>query len=203
MAKKKKVYAVKKGRQTGIFDTWEACKTQIHGFAGAVYKSFETRQEAESYLDQDGGKQQPAPADDGGHLIAYVDGSFDSKIRRYSYGCVFLTPDGRTIRKSGSGSDPKALALRNVTGEMLGAMFAVQWAQKNGYAAMELCYDYAGIEQWATHGWEAKNELTKKYAAFMDRCREQTAITFTKIAAHTGNKYNEEADRLAKQALLN
>ena len=105
MAKKKKVYAVKKGRQTGIFDTWEACKSQIHGFAGAVYKSFETRQEAESYLERDY-KQQSAPTDDGDHLIAYVDGSFDSKIRRYSYGCVFLTPDGRTVRKSGSGNDP-------------------------------------------------------------------------------------------------
>lgn len=28
-------------------------------------------------------------------------------------------------------------------------------------------------------------------------------ISFKKIAAHTGNKYNEEADKLAKAALTN
>lgn len=35
---KKKYYAVKKGAQTGIFETWEECRRMVHGFAGAVYK---------------------------------------------------------------------------------------------------------------------------------------------------------------------
>ena len=30
---------------------------------------------------------------------------------------------------------------------------------------------------------------------------EKIRIRFTKIAAHTGNQYNEEADQLAKRAL--
>ena len=45
--------------------------------------------------------------------------------------------------------------------------------------------------------------MTKKYTAFMDQSRRQILITFTKIAAHTGDQYNEEADQLAKQALRN
>ncbi len=44
---KKKVYAVKKGRQTGLFYNWDECRRMVHGFPGAVYKSFETKQEAE------------------------------------------------------------------------------------------------------------------------------------------------------------
>lgn len=199
---RKKFYAVKKGVQTGLFDTWEECKRMVHGFPGAVYKSFETRQEAEEYLN---GISQMQPRlqelEPSRILTAYVDGSFDKKIRRYSFGCVLLTPDGEIIRESGSGNEPESLKLRNVTGEMLGAMFAVRWAVKNGYPAVDICYDYAGIEQWATHGWQAKNDLTKQYAAFMDRCSQKIRIRFTKIAAHTGDQYNEEADQLAKKAL--
>lgn len=197
---KKKFYAVKKGVKTGIFESWEECRQMVHGVAGAVYKSFASREEAEQYIR---GIEEPQP-DAGGQenrLVAYVDGSFDKKIRRYSFGCVLLTPDGEIIRESGSGNDPKSLELRNVTGEMLGAMFAVKWAIRHGYPAVEICYDYAGIEQWATHGWQAKNDLTKQYAAYMDRCREHIFISFTKIAAHTGDTYNEEADQLAKKAL--
>jgi len=38
----KKIYAVQKGKKTGIFNTWEECQKQINGFSGAIYKSFKT-----------------------------------------------------------------------------------------------------------------------------------------------------------------
>ncbi len=44
---KKKWYVVWKGRRTGIFTTWAECEAQVKGFAGARFKSFKTRQEAE------------------------------------------------------------------------------------------------------------------------------------------------------------
>ncbi|MEO1656021.1 MAG: ribonuclease H family protein [Bacteroidota bacterium] len=46
MAKKKKFYVVWKGHQPGIYDSWAECQAQIHGFAGAQYKSFPNQQEA-------------------------------------------------------------------------------------------------------------------------------------------------------------
>jgi len=56
---KKKYYVVWKGFQTGIFESWEACKNSIHGFKGAEYKSFKTLEQAkkafsENYLDYRG-----------------------------------------------------------------------------------------------------------------------------------------------------
>ena len=48
----KKVYAVRVGKSRGIFDTWDECKAMVHGFKGAEYKSFPTREEAENYLNQ-------------------------------------------------------------------------------------------------------------------------------------------------------
>ena len=44
----KKFYVVWEGRRTGIFTDWDTCKAQIDKFAGARYKSYKTRSEAES-----------------------------------------------------------------------------------------------------------------------------------------------------------
>lgn len=217
----KKVYAVKKGRTTGIFKTWDECKASVDGYSGAVYKSFFTEEEANAYLYGTGkdvpaavsnlcGAEEDMPAaaaeKSGGcfanQVTAYVDGSFNKKIGRYAFGCVLLLPDDRIVRESGNGNNPESLALRNVTGEMLGAMFAVKWCSKHGYPAVEICYDYMGIEMWATGGWSAKNSLTQKYAQFMQENSRKLDISFKKIVAHTGDKYNEEADKLAKAALV-
>ncbi|XP_068145497.1 ribonuclease H1 [Drosophila tropicalis] len=43
-------YAVAKGRQVGIFDTWTKCEEQVKGFKGAVYKKFKSRPEAEDFI---------------------------------------------------------------------------------------------------------------------------------------------------------
>jgi ribonuclease HI len=42
----KKWYVVWKGIESGVYDSWLECKNQIDGFEGALYKSFETQQEA-------------------------------------------------------------------------------------------------------------------------------------------------------------
>ena len=48
MAKPKpKYYVVWKGKETGVFDSWEKCKKQIQSFTGAEYKSFKTKEAAE------------------------------------------------------------------------------------------------------------------------------------------------------------
>lgn len=44
---KQKYYVVWKGRESGIYSSWDECKKQIDGFTGAEYKSFETQELAE------------------------------------------------------------------------------------------------------------------------------------------------------------
>lgn len=216
---KKKYYAVKKGKSTGVFQTWEECKASVDGYPGAEYRGFATKAEAETYLTGIGNVENGALLSNAQgdaidenreavvrclpeQVVAYVDGSFDEKIGKYAFGCVILTPEGGIIRRFGNGDNPQSMALRNVTGEMLGAMYAVKWCDKYGYSAIEICYDYMGIEMWATGGWKAKNELTQKYASFMREYGRKLNISFRKIAAHTGDRYNEEADQLAKTGLV-
>lgn len=54
MAKNKKsCYAVRIGRQPGLYGTWERCKAQVDGYSGAEFQGFTDRQEALEWL-QDG-----------------------------------------------------------------------------------------------------------------------------------------------------
>ena len=50
MPTKRKFYAVANGFKTGIFRTWADCKTSVHGYPGAKYKSFKTEALATEYL---------------------------------------------------------------------------------------------------------------------------------------------------------
>lgn len=233
----KKVYAVRRGKVTGILESWDACKEAVDGYPGAEYKGFKTLEEARAYIGDCGrgdkeagqgtvpgagsaGKSAPAGkaaggrkaslqrekrpggmGDPGGGLVAYVDGSYDHSLRRYAFGCVFILPDDTVYVDNGSGNNPDTASLRNVSGEMLGAMFAVRWAIKNGFSRIELRYDYEGIEKWVTGAWKSKTELTQKYAAAMRRWMESIQMRFTKVEAHTNVYYNELADRLAKDGL--
>ena len=44
---KQKYYVVWRGVEPGIYESWTDCQLQTKGFEGAIYKSFNTRQEAE------------------------------------------------------------------------------------------------------------------------------------------------------------
>ena len=46
-----KFYAVPIGRKPGIYETWEETRQQTDGFQGAIFKSFLTRGEAETYME--------------------------------------------------------------------------------------------------------------------------------------------------------
>lgn len=197
----KKVYAVKRGKITGVFYTWDECKASVDGYPGAEYKGFGSREEAENYLGKRISPLSEETLPEPGYLLAYVDGSYEDSLKKYAFGCVFLLSDGRIYTQYGSGDEEQSLRHRNVTGEMLGAMYAVKTAMFNGFRGVELRYDYAGIEKWVTGEWHCKTELTKKYTDAMREWGRSIEIRFTKVAAHTNVRYNELADRTAKTGL--
>lgn len=49
-----KFYAIKSGKKTGIFTTWNECKELVIGYPGSEYRSFNNRIDAEVYLKDDG-----------------------------------------------------------------------------------------------------------------------------------------------------
>lgn len=195
----KKYYAVKSGRKTGVFESWNACKAQIHGYSGAVYKSFENYDDACAFVE--GQKKKKVERDHSNTVRAYVDGSYFKEEGKYSYGCVILY-NGKEVRLKGVGTNEEYASMRNVAGELLGAMEAVKWANSNGHDSIIIYHDYEGIERWANGSWKANKEGTREYVEFIKEYRNHLDIDFEKVAAHSGDFYNDEADRLAKQALI-
>ena len=193
-----KYYAVRKGRRTGIFETWDECKKSVNGYAGAIYKSFVSMTEAERYLNEDKSSYKPHSL-----CYAYVDGSFNADTGAYGYG-GFLMNKGDKIPLQGNGHDPDMISMRNVSGEILGSIAAIKKAFSLGIMDIDVYFDYKGIQKWADHEWKTNKEYTAQYQKYIDFVRNHgMLIHFIKVAGHTGVEGNEEADKMAKRAVGN
>ena len=190
-----KYYAVKKGLKTGIFRTWEECKASVNEYSGAVYKSFKTEEEAERFLYDE--EQDPGIP---GFVEIYVDGSYNSVTGDFSYGMVVLDGE-QTKTYSQSFHDEELSSMHNVAGEIKGAQAAMQYALDHGIPKIAIYHDYEGIAKWCLGLWKTNKEGTKAYKAFYEEARKKIEIRFVKVAGHSGDTYNEMADRLAKEAL--
>lgn len=316
----KKYYAVKAGRNPGVYDSWNACKEQVDGFSGAQYKSFKEKADAEAYAGvqeqvmqeqavteqiteqketfaefaksvRDDGRVLQIDASepmsviqskvqnhlskpwgtayiaicknnqmlesyqildmDGKHLgsgqnldvffeekdpmygatvadicrtiqqdyktskpekrmehgvevsdtpYAFVDGSFNPETGVYGYG-GFLCVNGRKFLLMGSSSNPELASMRNVAGELEGAMAAVKKAEELKLTELKIFYDYRGIEEWATGGWKTNKAGTKAYAQFMNPDNRSCKVSFEHVYGHTGIEGNEMVDVMAKRAV--
>lgn len=193
----KKIYAVKNGRVPGIYLNWEECKAQVDGYSGAIYKSFSNTDDALEYLNA-----TKIPNEQEVELKIYVDGSYDAAAKQYSYGMVVLLSDGTTQQVCRAFSDTsEASSMRNVAGEIEGAKAAMRYALEHEYRSLAIYYDYEGIERWCIGEWKCNKKATQEYKAFYDEAAQFVDIHFIKVKGHSGDKYNEIADKLAKAAL--
>lgn len=195
----KKYYAVKKGRKTGVFETWDECKAAVSGFSGAAYKSFTSKEEAmdfvtaDSKVDEDRDEKQS-------EAFVYVDGSYDDTTKSYSYGMVMMVKDDELHFNKKFEKDDMS-DMRNVAGEIQGSMAAMQYCLDNKIKSISIFYDYEGIEKWCNGDWKAKKEGTQKYVEFYKNASKYVDVDFIKVKGHSGDKYNDMADELAKKAL--
>ena len=220
---KKKFYAVKQGRKTGMFLTWDDCKKQVMGYPGAIYKSFGTREEAEAYLGvtgaQTGQKNGTVDATERTAGITrsvssgnnksentenaveiYVDGSYHAATKEFSYGMVVLI-DGKEEKFSQKMTDPELAQMRNVAGEIKGSEAAMQYALDHKIPSIIIYHDYQGIASWCNGDWKANKPGTIAYREFYREASRKIKIQFRKVKGHSNDKYNDMVDQLAKEAL--
>ena len=98
------------------------------GFPNARYKGFKTKAEAEAFLNPDANELMQIDEDT---LVAYVDGSYDHSQKRFSYGMV-LMHDGVERYFAYPYADKELATMRNVAGEVLGSMAAIEKALELG-----------------------------------------------------------------------
>ena len=191
-----KYYAVKKGRSTGIYTTWEECQQQIHGYSGAVFKSFTTEEAASLYLQEEEGKKEI----DNSLPYAYIDGSFSSKNGCYGWG-GFVEANKRRWIIQGKGNTPKYLPERNIAGELIGTLQVLFLCEKYDITEINVFYDYSGIENYVNGSWKPQTPLAKYYADTIDFWDGNIKLNFHSVKGHTGVMRNELADLLAKEAV--
>lgn len=177
-AVKNKFYTVWSGRRVGVFSSWDECRLQVEGFAGARYKGFPDRQSAENAF-KDGYERandkntltserigrlpenQPRPN------VTYiaVDAACSGNPGKMEYRGVYVET-GTEIFKS-----PVFEGGTNNIGEFLAIVHCLAWEQKNRLNIPIYSDSYNG-QKWVSEGrCKTKLQESKKNEYLFDVIR--------------------------------
>ena len=202
-----KYYAVRRGRTTGVFDSWDACRKQVFKFPGAEYKAFPTRDQALAFVTPASPipkkpKKNSENSSDFTTAI-WVDGSCFTQTNgslRIGWG-LLVKQDGKEVyRAKGNDIPIEAIEHRNVAGEIFGVLKSLEWCQAQRIVEATIYFDYQGLESWATGAWRAKLPFTQFYAQTVQT--SGITIHWKKVKAHSGVHENEIVDQLAKEGAM-
>ncbi|WP_266367357.1 ribonuclease H family protein [Tellurirhabdus rosea] len=137
MAKSPKYYTVWKGHQPGVYDSWAECQQQIQGYAGALYKSFDSKAAAVKAFREKphlhiGATQKPAPQGKLGFVgkpdtdSVSVDAAWNTASGDMEYQGVY-TGNKQLLFHQGPFPDGT-----NNIGEFLAIVHALAWLKQRG-----------------------------------------------------------------------
>jgi ribonuclease HI len=221
-----KFYVVWSGRQTGVFTDWAAARSAVDGYAGARFKSFTTRAEAERAFAR-GGYASASPSAGGmprgrtsesserraGHrahrfdVSIYCDGACDPNPGNAGSGIVVYRA-GKLAQLWFGLYNPTGT---NNTAELNALYHALRMAETEIIAGhtVEVCSDSAysincirsWARNWEKRGWKKSGGEIKNLEIIQDcyaiYCRIEEELELTHVAAHVGTEGNELADRMA------
>lgn len=220
-----KFYVVWAGRQTGVFTDWPTTHRQVDRFAGARYKSFATRADAERAFaggaprstfvrraPNKASEQVAVPADPSVFdLQIYCDGACDPNPGRAGSGLAVYHKGTLAqlwfglYNPAGTNNTAELNALHR-------ALLMAEAAIVAGSTVQILCdstYAINCISKWAA-GWEKKGwrkaggeikNLEIIQAAYAVFSCIQSKVHLTHVSAHVGTEGNELADRMAMYAV--
>lgn len=207
----KKVYAIKEGFdplsnckiENKIVNTWAECLKYVKGVKGAKYKSFEDINSANQYLSEGSKllkKGEDSYPEDCLHI--YVDGSYNISTEKYSYGVVAVRNNVVEYIDSASAKDNSQKNIRQIAGELEGAVKGVQYALSKGDKKVVIFHDYEGVSHHATGFWERREKSSAEYYKKMNELMSDgIEVIFVKVDSHTGDFFNELVDEKCKEKL--
>jgi len=198
-----KFYAIKKGRQTGIFsDSWDKVQPLVSGFPGAIYKGFSSYTEAQKWFHEEELTVPSLPGQQG--LVVYTDGS--CMRGKGGYGVVITYPDGtHTCHRGNVPYTP----CTNQIAELYAIKIALRLVQESSFILRtDSKYSIGCLTEWLIT-WKRNGFLTSGREPVMNReliesidlLRGDRDIKFEWIRGHNGDPFNEICDRLAKEGV--
>jgi len=214
LAKKKRYYAVVKGRNPGIYTEWKGqngAQAQIIRFSGSVYKGFETEREAEEFMNQQSIEQPDIQETEAaglkeGKIIIYTDGACINNPGPGGYGVVI---------KNGKKTEELSGGYRMTTNNRMELMACIVGlsALKKPLSVIlfsDSKYVVDGIskgwaKRWQSNGWmRTKTEPAVNpdlWEQLLKLCGKHD-VRFQWVRGHAGNEGNERCDELASKAAL-
>lgn len=214
-----KYYAVYNGLKPGVYLSWEECSKNVTGFKGAIYKSFDTLDKANNYINNKNfDKNTNIQYNNDTNIInVYTDGSCygnGSSISYAGYG-IFFDKDSKLNRydllnekyKTNNAAELVAiLRVFDILIKEINDKYIINIYTDSNYSIK--CFTDYGEKLYKSN-WKNKNnipnlELIKKGYLFLKQ--HSNNINLKHIYSHTNNqdihsKSNFEADKLAKKGL--
>src|SRR5262245_31098381 len=219
----RKFYVVWSGRQTGVFADWATAQRAIDKYAGARFKSFPTRAEAEQAFargyasvpsktpsEEKRSKRSPIHPHQF-DVIIYCDGACEPNPGNAGSGIVVYRA-GKLAELWFGLYNPMGT---NNTAELNALYHALRMAETQIHIGktVQVCSDSAysinciraWAPSWEKKGWKKPGGEIKNLEIIQD-CyaiyrRIEGDLTLTHVAAHVGTEGNELADRMAMLAV--
>lgn len=132
--------------------------------------------------------------------IAFTDGSY--KDGKAGYGIVMFYKNKKLPISKPVKDDSKEIKAQNICAEIEGVKAAIKLAEKENITDLTIYFDSEGLADWVLGFNKSKRPLTRKYNDFYKEASKTLSITWIRVPAHHGVIYNEEADELARRAIM-
>jgi len=197
-------YAVANGKNIGIYNTWDECKSQVDDFQGAIYKKFSSFEEATEFIN-----------DYNNNLYIYTDGACihnGSPNAKAGFGIFFSKDNPLNVSKQLSGKN-----LTNNIAELSAVIHAINIVKNTKFKNKIIVTDSEYVIKCATtygskladRDWKPKKDKVIPNLELVKEIYELTQtynIKYKHIMAHTGAKDkhsigNYYADLLANRSI--
>ena len=171
-----KFYAVKVGRQKGVYTSWDDCKHQVQGFSGAIFKGFACMEDAQKFIGSERSERKETF-----DFTVYTDGSYSNG---YAGGSAVV------VEKKQIYCDFVKTNPTNNRGELLGIILALQ----NTHGSVLIRTDSLYCIQVVANPTKTNLDMIHTIHELM---KEKVKVKFEHVKAHSGIYFNEMADEFA------
>lgn len=211
-------YAVKKGRQPGVYNSWDECSEQITGFSGAIYKKFKVEADAQAFVSGESissGKGLNAAEEQSNvsdvstdkNVSLYTDGACSGNPGVGGFGYAVVVNGELTLKGSGG-----LISTTNNQMELSAVIEGLKAIPKNCSVTVysDSSYVVNAFEKHWIYAWKKRKWVKSDGSPVLNRglweqllsvMAVHKEVNFVWVKGHAGNKYNELCDKLAVEAI--